>query len=40
MSDVHLNLLAKLEELNTSTHTVLHQFPSLSGTCFALSSEL
>lgn len=29
MSDVHLNLLTKLEELDAYTHTVLHQFPKL-----------
>lgn len=29
MSDAHLKLLAKLEELDAYTHTVLHQFPKL-----------
>lgn len=29
MSDAHLVLLTKLEELESYTHTVLHQFPKL-----------
>ena len=29
MSDAHLNLLTKLEELDAYTHAVLHQFPKL-----------
>jgi len=29
MTDPHLKLVAKLEELDTYTHTVLHQFPKL-----------
>ena len=29
MSDAHLTLLTKLEELDAYTHTVLHQFPKL-----------
>lgn len=29
MSDAHLKLLTKLEELDAYTHTVLHQFPKL-----------
>lgn len=29
MSDAHLTLLAKLEDLDSYTHTVLHQFPKL-----------
>ncbi len=29
MSDAHLILLTKLEELDAYTHTVLHQFPKL-----------
>lgn len=29
MSEAHLNLLNKLEELDAYTHTVLHQFPKL-----------
>lgn len=29
MSDAHLVLLTKLEELDAYTHTVLHQFPRL-----------
>lgn len=29
MSDAHLKLLTKLEELDAYTHAVLHQFPKL-----------
>lgn len=29
MSDAHLVLMTKLEELDAYTHTVLHQFPKL-----------
>lgn len=29
MSEAHLTLLTKLEELDAYTHTVLHQFPRL-----------
>lgn len=29
MSEAHLTLLTKLEELDAYTHTVLHQFPKL-----------
>lgn len=29
MSEAHLSLMAKLEELDAYTHTVLHQFPKL-----------
>ena len=29
MSEAHLSLLTKLEELDSYTHTVLHQFPKI-----------
>lgn len=29
MSEAHLSLVTKLEELDAYTHTVLHQFPKL-----------
>ena len=29
MSEAHLSLMTKLEELDAYTHTVLHQFPKL-----------
>ena len=38
MSDAHIRLMTKLEELDADTHTVLHQFPRIER--HLLSSEM